>query len=171
MSSGYFGTLARYNSWANRRLFRACEALSMAEYLRERASSSGSLHATLNHLLVVDRIWIARIEGHTPPNLKPDQILYGDLIGLKVARLAEDERIRIVVAGIPDEMLDQPLEYRDSRGTRLETPLRFVLGNLFNHQAHYRGRAHELLSQTKVPPPRLDLIDFVRQEAGSAKAE
>src|SRR5262252_1606911 len=120
MSSDYFETLARYNAWANRRLFQACEALSTAEYLRERASSFGSLHATLNHLLAVDRIWIARIAGHTPPNLKSDQILYADLIGLKVARLAEDERIRIVVEGIPEGRLDQTLEYRDSRGIRFE---------------------------------------------------
>jgi uncharacterized damage-inducible protein DinB len=171
MSSGYFETLARYNAWANRRLYQACEALSTAEYLRERVASFGSLHATLNYLLVVDRIWIARIEGHTPPSLKADQILYADLIGLRVARVAEDERLRIVVAGIPEQRLDQTLNYRNSGGIRVETPLRLVLVNLFNQQAHHRGQMHELLAQTEVQPPQLDLIDFLHEGADRAALE
>ena len=170
MSSSYFRTLSRYNAWANRRLYQACEALSETDYMRERPSFFGSLHATLNHILVADRIWIARIEGQTPPNLKLDQILYGDLIGLKVARVAEDEHIRIVVAGITEERLDRPLEYRNSRGDRFETPLRLVLGHFFNHQTHHRGQAHGLLSQTGAPPPVLDLIAFVRQEIAGETA-
>jgi len=164
MSSSYFTTLSHYNAWANRRLYQACETLSETEYMRERGSFFGSLHATLNHILVADRIWVARIEGRTPPNLKLDQILYGDLIGLKMARVAEDEHIRIMVGGITQDRLDQPLEYRDSRGDRFETPLRLVLGHFFNQQAHHRGRAHGLLSQTEVAPPPLDLIAFVRQQ-------
>jgi uncharacterized damage-inducible protein DinB len=163
MRSNYFATLADYNAWANRRLYQACEALSATEYMRERAAFFGSLHATLNHILVADRIWIARLEGHSPPNLKLDQILYADLIGLKVARVAEDEHIRRTVAGIPGEALDRPLAYRNSRGDRFETPLRLVLGHFFNHQTHHRGQVHGLLSQTKMPPPALDLILFIRQ--------
>src|SRR5262249_48923320 len=156
----YFATLARYNAWANRRLYQVCEALGEAEYLRERASSFGSIHATLNHILVADRIWIARIENQTPPNLKPDQILYGDLVGLKVARIAEDDRILNLVGGIPDAMLDQPFDYRDTRGDRFVTPLHLALGHFFNHQTHHRGQVHGLLSQTRMMPPPLDLIVF-----------
>ena len=164
MHGDYFATLARYNVWANRRLYQACEALSAAEYLRERPSVFGSLHATLNHILVIDRIWIARIEGRAPANLKLDQILYGDLIGLKIARFADDDRLRNIVAAIPEAQLDQPLSYRNSRGDRCATPLRIVLAHLFNHQTHHRGQAHALLSHTEVAPPTLDLIDFARQE-------
>jgi uncharacterized damage-inducible protein DinB len=171
MSSNYFTKLALYNSWANRRLYEACEQLSVTEYLRQRESFFGSLHATLNHILVADRIWMARIEGYTPPNLKLDQILYGDLVGLKVARAAEDEHIRIMIAGITDARLDRPLEYRSSQGDRFETPLRFVLGHFFNHQTHHRGQAHALLSQTDVPPPPLDLIAFVRQVPAPEKTK
>jgi uncharacterized damage-inducible protein DinB len=171
MQSSYFATLAHYNAWANRRLFQACEALSMTDYLRERPSFFGSLHATLNHILVADRIWIARIEGHTPPNLRLDQILYADLIGLKVARLAEDEHIRIMIAGIEEDRLDQPLEYRTSRGDRLETPLRLVLGHFFNHQTHHRGQVHGLLSHAEVQPPPLDLIAFISQDQAAGRAD
>jgi uncharacterized damage-inducible protein DinB len=60
--SDYFVTLARYNAWANRRLYRACGRLSESEYLRNRLPAFGSFHATSNHILVADRVWLAQIE-------------------------------------------------------------------------------------------------------------
>ncbi len=48
MPSDYFVTLARYNAWANRRLYRACGRLSESEYLRDRLPAFGSIHAPLN---------------------------------------------------------------------------------------------------------------------------
>ena len=48
MKSEYFHTLARYNQWANRRLYAACGELPEAEYLKRRPSFFGSIHATLN---------------------------------------------------------------------------------------------------------------------------
>lgn len=164
MLSGYFATLACYNAWANRRLYQACAALSEEEYLRERPSSFGSLHATLNHLLVADRIWIARIEGRALANLRLDQILYADLIGLRVARSAEDAHLCNLVAGISEPALDQPLVFRNAQGDRCSAPLHLVLGHLFNHQAEHRGASRLLLSQTEVAPPPLDLIRFVQEQ-------
>ncbi len=167
MFSEYFATLARYNAWANRRLYEACERLSEQEYLRERLSPLVSLHAILNRVLVIDRIWIARIEGRTVPGLRPDQILYADLIGLKVARAAEDAHLSNLVAGISETTLDQPLIYRNARGDRCGAPLRLVLGHLFNHEAEHRGAAQALLRQTDVAPPSLDLICFVQEQAAA----
>lgn len=166
--SEYFATLARYNAWANRRLYRACGRLSEGEYLRERRSTFGSLHATLNHVLVADRIWLARIEARTPPNLALDQILYADLIGLKMARVAEDAHLCNLVAGFSQAMLDQLLVYRDRRGDRFEMPLCLAFGHMYNYQAHYRAEPGVLLAQTDVPPPSMDLIRFVRGERRSA---
>jgi uncharacterized damage-inducible protein DinB len=163
MADRYFSTLARYNQWANRRLYAAVAQLDEAEYLKPRPSFFGSIHAALNHILVGDRIWIARIEERAPPKLALDQILYGDLVALRVARGAEDEHIFNVVAGIPEARLDEELHYATTTGERQRTRLRLVLGHLFNHQTHHRGQVHDLLSQTAVPPPPLDLILFARE--------
>jgi len=56
-------TFARYNAWANRRLYDACARLPREEYYRDRKAFFGSLHGTLNHLLLADRIWLGRIKG------------------------------------------------------------------------------------------------------------
>jgi uncharacterized damage-inducible protein DinB len=162
MPESYFLTLARYNAWANRRLYDACAALPEAEYMKARPAFFGSIHATLNHLLVGDRIWIARIEHKPNPKITLDQILYGDLVALRVARQAEDDRLINVVGGLAERSLDRPLAYANAAG-RHQTPLRLVLAHLFNHQTHHRGQVHGLLSQTKIDPPSLDLIVFLRQ--------
>jgi len=162
MVDRYYSTFARYNAWANRRLYGACGKLSESDYLKPRASFFGSIHATLNHLMVAVRIGLGRIEGR-PEKLALNQILYGDFTALHVARVAEDDRLIRVVEGIDPARLDQPLDYLNTRGERFRTPLRIVLGHLFNHQTHHRGQVHGLLSQTPVPPPELDLIYFVRE--------
>jgi uncharacterized damage-inducible protein DinB len=167
MSNAYFATLARYNSWANGRLYDAVARLGEAEYMKPRPSFFGSIHATLNHILVGDRIWLARIEERAPPALKLDQILYGDLVALRVARVAEDDHICNVVAGLDERRLDEDLHYATTSGERQRTPLRMVLGHVFNHQTHHRGQVHGLLSQTAVAPPPLDLIYFLREAAAA----
>ena len=52
--------LARYNRWINQRLFDACERLSDEERKQERGAFFGSLHRTLNHLVVADQVWLRR---------------------------------------------------------------------------------------------------------------
>jgi uncharacterized damage-inducible protein DinB len=161
----YFLTLARYNAWANRRLYDACAALSEAEYMKPRPAFFGSIHGTLNHLLVGDRIWIARIQHKPNPKITLDQVLYGDFVALRVARQAEDDHLINLIGGIAERSLDQPLAYANTKGQRQQTPLRLVLAHLFNHQTHHRGQVHGLLSQTGVAPPSLDLIYYLRESA------
>jgi uncharacterized damage-inducible protein DinB len=165
MGERYFLTLARYNAWANRRLYDACAALPEAEYMKPRPAFFCSIHGTLNHLLVGDRIWIARIQHKPNPKITLDQVLYGDFVALRVARQAEDDHLVNLVGGIAERSLDQPLAYASTKGQRQQTPLRLVLAHLFNHQTHHRGQVHGLLSQTGVAPPSLDLIYYLRESA------
>src|SRR6476661_5713110 len=69
---------AGYNAWCNARLYAAAAALSDADYRANRGVFFKSLHGTLNHLLVGDRIWMRRFtgEGEVPPSL--DAVLYDD---------------------------------------------------------------------------------------------
>ena len=162
MKDAYVDTFARYNAWANERLYDACARLGDAEYRAPRRSFFGSIHATLNHILVGDRLWMSRIEG-PPLAYALNQILHEDFAALREARRAQDEALFSLVGNLPAERLDQPLAYANTKGTRFETPLRLVLGHIFNHQTHHRGQVHDMLSQTAVPPPEIDLIFFVRQ--------
>jgi uncharacterized damage-inducible protein DinB len=95
----HFRMLARYNRLANARLYGACAGLSEAELKRRRPAFFTSIHGTLNHILLGDRIWLARFEGRVVPSTGLDAILYEDFAGLGAARVAEDARIEGFAAG------------------------------------------------------------------------
>ena len=162
----YFRTRARYNRWANRRLYAAVAGWPYVDYMKPRAAFFGSIHGTLNHNLVGDRVWMGRITGHDSGIRALDQILYGDLAGLRVAREAEDAQIINVLDAMNMPTLNTTLRYKPITGDSIvATPMRFVLAHLFNHATHHRGQAHGLLSQTSVAPPPLDLMVYLREAA------
>lgn len=160
----YFRLLSRYNRWANQRLYDAASRLDDSEYRRDRGAFFGSLHRTLNHILVGDRIWIARIEGRDSGIAGLDEVLYDDFDALWSARESFDETIVNLLADMKPAQLAGDLSYANMAGEAHTTPLRLVLGHLFNHATHHRGQAHCLVSQAGGDAPGLDLIYYLRDD-------
>jgi len=153
----HFQMLARYNRVANERLYEACSKLDDTEYRKQRPGSFGSIHALLNHIMLGDRIWMARFEGagRTTPAL--NTVLYDDFSDLRDARKEEDARIEGFFARLEANALDRKLQYTNSQGKEYVEETAVAISHLFNHQTHHRGQVHVMLSQTAVPPPSLDL--------------
>ena len=167
MIAAHHRNLARYNAWANRRLYAACLALPPGEAARARLSFFGSIVRTLNHLLVADRIWFGRIEGVDHGARALDEVLYPDLADLDRARAAFDAHMIALVDKWDDERILAPLVYYSLAGDRYEQPLHLVLTHVFNHQTHHRGQVHQMVSECGAAPPPLDLLYFLRDGAGS----
>lgn len=140
--------------------------MSAAEYAARRAAFFGSIGGTLNHILVADRIWLARFEGRTAGIAHLDDILYDEFAALRPAREEEDARILAFVGSLDDDSLAGTLSYRNMAGEAKETPFVWALAHVFNHQTHHRGQAHGMLSDTPVAPPPLDLIYFLPEDRG-----
>ena len=164
MDPAYFQRLARYNAWANRRLYQACGSLSYDDYVAARPSFFGSIQRTLNHILVGDRVWLGRFEGIPHGIAALDQLLYDDFQELRSARTAEDERILRFTGRLDPAALGGELVYRNMAGKESCAPLCWAIAHFFNHQTHHRGQAHCLLSGTPVAPPPLDLIYFLAED-------
>jgi uncharacterized damage-inducible protein DinB len=160
MTPGLFPMLARFNAWANERIYDCCAKLSDTEYRQDRRAFFGSIHATLNHLLVVDKVWRARIEGVSTDVRNLDQILHNDLPALRAARVTEDESLIRTVDRLAPKDGARVVKYRFMNGTSGETPVDIVLITLFNHQTHHRGQVPTLLTQAGITPPPLDIIAF-----------
>lgn len=160
---------AGYNRWANERLYAAAAELGDDQYRADRGAFFRSVHGTLNHLLVADRIWMRRFTG-TGEVAALDTILFDELAALRVAREAEDARIIAYVEGLDEEGLGQPIEYSNSSGARFGQSVGTALDHFFNHQTHHRGQVHALLSHFlgNAATPSLDLIGFQRLPGGVA---
>ena len=162
MNKPYFTRLAMYNAWANGVLYDACAALPREVYHAQRPAFFGSIHRTLNHLLVADIMWLVRLEGTPPPDLQLDTELHATFEALRAAREDQDERIRRYVDGLAEADLAGEIVYRNSRGEGFAQNRWTILQHVFNHHTHHRGQVHDMLSATDQPPPPLDLIYFTR---------
>ena len=162
MFLSHFATLAAYNRWANTRLYDACAGLSDAARKLDRRAFFGSIHNTLNHILVGDRAWLDRVEEVDSGAVALDTVLFDDFASLRDARTVEDKRVDRVLARMDEARMAGDLVYRNVAGTQFRTPMRLVFTHLFNHQTHHRGQVHDMLSQAGASPPELDLIYYVR---------
>jgi uncharacterized damage-inducible protein DinB len=158
-----FRQLAAYNKWANTRIYEVAQGLPPADYRRPTGVFFGSLHGTLNHLLLTDRIWLKRLTGIGEHPDRLDAMLFDELDDLAEARKAEDARLIAVVDGYDDRALAERVSYRTTSGTPHEQVRSDILLHLFNHQTHHRGQCHACVSiVTGKAPPTLDLLAFQR---------
>lgn len=166
-----FQMFAAYNAWANSRVYAAAQALAEQEFGRDVGAFFRSMKGTLNHLLVADRVWMKRFtgEGDHPNTL--DAILHEELAHLRIAREAEDDRIRTWVDGLTEEQLAGRFTYVTITDMKtVSQRLAPALAHFFNHQTHHRGQAHTILSLLGKSPPSLDLVLFQRMPEGQAFA-
>lgn len=159
-----FEMLAGYSEWANRRLYDAAASLDDADFRADYGAFFGSVHGTLNHLLVGDRVWMHRFTGEGPSPARLDEILYEDFAGLRAAREQEDARIAAYVGSLALSDLDRTIRYHTiSNPDDIEQELKLALLHVFNHQTHHRGQAHCLLTRITDAAPSLDLILYQRE--------
>jgi uncharacterized damage-inducible protein DinB len=163
----YFEQRAAHNRWANARLYQAALDLSDADYRRDVGAFFKSMHGTLNHLLLTDRLWLKRLTGEGEHPNQLNAIIHEDRRALAAARADEDDRIIAYVAALDDAALEGLRKYANTSGKQFEQQRRDILAHLFNHQTHHRGQAHTILSLlTGREPPQLDLL--LMQRGGAA---
>lgn len=155
---------AGYNAWANDRLYAAAAQLADADYRADHGAFFKSVHGTLNHLLVADRIWMQRLTGEGDAPTRLDAILFEQFQPLRDARTKEDGRIVTFVDRLSDADLTRKISYTTiSRPAAIEQELGYALPHIFNHQTHHRGQVHALLTRIAGDAPSLDLILYQRE--------
>lgn len=166
--------LARYNRWMNQRLYQACEALSDEERKRERGAFFGSIHHTLTHLVLADKMWLQRFAAQDtacaalspalltlPDGSDYSSDLHPDWLDLKRTREALDAAIEAWIADMPPQFLLSTMRYTNTKGVPRAHPAWQAMTHFFNHQTHHRGQATTLLTQAGVDIGVTDLIALV----------
>jgi uncharacterized damage-inducible protein DinB len=176
MSPEWLGASARYNRWMNDKLYALAATLSDEARKRDCGAFFKSIHGTFNHLLLADKVWLARFKGVTVPNgfMAPggirtlDQELYADFDDLRRERALTDDELADWVSGLTHAQLAAPLVYV-RLGQKGEVPLWWSVAHLFNHQTHHRGQLTTLFTQQGCDPGNTDLFAMLRQEAARAR--
>ena len=171
----HYRWMARYNGWFNTRLFSACESIDDAARKLERGAFFGSIHRTLNHLIVADQIWLKRLhqcgvdngydDGVLSPqvlDLKPGHALgepvFEDWRALRAKRQQMDDAINLWLTEMPPAFPGTIMSYSNTAGVQRQHPAWQALSHFFNHQTHHRGQVTTLLMQAGVDVGNTDLI-------------
>ncbi len=153
----YFLTLALYHRWANRHLMEKVAAVSDADYVADLGLFFKSIHGTLNHILLVDRIWQGRITGNLFAMTGLDQVLVQERRVLPKELERQAGAWISLIEGLDEQAISRPLKYRNSAGEPREYVLALLLAHGFNHGTHHRGQVTAALSRLGLPTPSIDL--------------
>lgn len=151
--------MADHNRWMNEKLYAVCAGIPDEARKRDLGAFFRSIHGTLNHLLLVDRLWLGRITGEPFPIRSLDQELYADFALLKRERTETDTVIAALVAELQPARLAEPLTYTSFvKKESVTLPLGLILTHLFHHQTHHRGQITTLISQLGYDFGETDMI-------------
>jgi len=151
--------MARYNRWMNERLYGCCEKLSDQERKLDRGAFFRSIHGTLNHLLLGDRLWLSRFLAREFRASSLGDELYSDFAELRRERAKTDAEILEWVETLGEERLAGSLKFRSVVGNKDRSfPMWFAAQQFFNHQTHHRGQVTTLLMQAGIDPGVTDLL-------------
>jgi len=165
--------MGRYNQWMNARLYEAAGKLPITIIKEDQKAFFGSIHGTLNHLMVGDILWLKRFAAHpskypaldfirqadTPTTLK--QILYEDFAVLSEKRAKLDLAIVAWTSELAEPDLKMHLTYHNTKGEAFSRVFGSLILHLFNHQTHHRGQVTTLLFQSGVDVGVTDLLALI----------
>jgi uncharacterized damage-inducible protein DinB len=155
----------------NDKLYALASTLSDEARKHDSGAFFKSIHGTLNHLLLADRVWLGRFKGAPPPDgfMGPggirslDQELYADFEELRRERALTDDELSAWVSELTPERLAVPFTFL-RRGQQQSAPLWWAVAHVFNHQTHHRGQVTTLFMQQGHDPGVTDLFAMLRDE-------
>ncbi len=149
----------QYSAWASRRLLEASLKLDPEQFTRDLGVANKSVRGTLEHIMMADRVWIARILGIT---IEPE--------ALETQWPQIQQRWADFAAGMSDADLSRVISYKDLKGNPYQTPLWQIVLHVVNHGTLHRGQVMAMFRQLGVAPPPTDLIFFYREQAQTTHA-
>ncbi|AOP32691.1 damage-inducible protein DinB [Leptospira tipperaryensis] len=162
----------------NERIYNVVAELPESIRIQDQKAFFGSIHATLNHILWADKIWLSRFlkGGYSFDILTEDTVagvegqaanhrheIESNFDRLEKERMKVDQdMVRWIGEGFSESDFVKNLEYQNTKGSLHSTPIFSVLTHLFNHQTHHRGQVTALLFQNGIDPGVTDLIYYLR---------
>jgi uncharacterized damage-inducible protein DinB len=160
----YLLNLLNYNSWANDEFFKVIIKLSSEEINKQRKSFMNSIRNSLNHLLVIDKVWLTNMkkEKHTFDNLQT--ILYENMEQLWKEKKKEEQLIKNYVENLSDKEFEEIVECELIGGNKVLISRSMIITHLVMHGGYHRGIIAEMFGQIPLPPIAQDITTWEKSK-------
>jgi uncharacterized damage-inducible protein DinB len=152
----YFLKLYQFNAWANERVI-AC--------LKQQDVKDEKTLSVFGHVLAAQFLWLHRIKGLTPPNVK----LWGDYSLDTVEKMVVDANQQWLDFVESNDNFDLELTYTNYTGDPYTNNVESIMMHLVNHCSYHRAQVALLLRQQGFEPINTDLITYDRLVRGQWK--
>ena len=157
----HFSTLTQYHSWTFHRLYEYLESVSDTDYRRDCGLFFKSIHGTLNHSLLADKIWYGRCINQSITVSGLDEELYSDRKQLETEINHQSIKWNEFLMHIDADRLGNIIEYQTTEGNNRTLQLANILSHVINHGTHHRGQVTAALTQFGYRAPEIDLPFFI----------
>ena len=153
----YLMNILDYNTWANEEFFKVILQLSPDEINKQLKSFMNSIRNSLNHLLVIDKVWLANMkqEKHAFNHLQT--ILFEDIQELWEAKKKEEKSIKNYTAKLSENELLELLDCDLIGGNKVSMSRSMIITHLVMHGSYHRGIIAEMFGQIPLPPIAQDI--------------
>jgi uncharacterized damage-inducible protein DinB len=158
----HFSVLADYQHWANEVLFNSLDRLQTDVISSDQGLFFKSIHHTVDHLLLVSQVWLARLQGE---NLEANYrvIHHPDFRELKQSLRRETRKLQSWLDARTDDFFEAEINFVGSDGKTRQMWAREALTHLFTHYTHHRGQISAVITRVGGPSPEMDYV-FYRRE-------
>lgn len=165
----YFLTYAEHGKWANNLIFESLKHISDEDYYRLLIPGVRSLHHLLNHMTIIDELWIAEIRqsGERKDISSSDQYLYPDRAAMAHARHKMDDELIDCISKLDAGIFDLSVQYD---GFGMEWPIWIEFAHVFRHQVHHRGQITAMIGHLGLELPKVDPMFFPKNLSRERKA-
>lgn len=141
ISRAYLRELSAHNEWQNGVTFDLCEEIGEEVRREDRGMFFGSIHHTLDHVLMVDRAILTYLNSDTPPPSSYSDMIWPDWQELMSVRKRTDADLKGFAESWELEWLAGEADVRSPRMPGAKSIPRWLLVvQMFNHQTHHRSQ-------------------------------
>lgn len=159
--------LGRYHQWAGEILLNHLAPLDDDTWYRDEGLFFGSIHHTLNHMLLVDRIWLGRIQENPYKFNGLDDELEAERDAVIDALREQWRTVRDYVESGDVTGPKAEADITNTQGQRFTLEKAAMFQHLVNHGTHHRGQISAVLTRLGHPAPAMDLGYMLYEEADS----
>lgn len=152
----YFLKLYQYNAWSNQRVLNA---------LSSQGVDDGKILGLMGHIVAAQYLWLHRIKGLPPPNVK----LWGEYSLDQLITMAQDIGEQWLAFVEQTDDFDRQLTYSNYTGDPYVNNVEMIMIHLVNHSSYHRAQIAMLLRQKGFEPVNTDFITYDRVITGQLK--
>ena len=155
--------LVRYKAWADQLIHHRVAALPSGDADAPQPIIFGSIRRTLNHVLAMDQVWRANLEG-VPHGLTSRNPVDCPLLAVISANQAASNHWLVTyVDALSQGEIDNPVSFTFIGGGEGRMSRGEILLHMVNHSTYHRGHIADMIYHAGHQPPTTDLPVFLRE--------